>query len=106
MKSVLIVYNEIPYPLTHGGNIRVYYLLKELSRNYNITLLTLRNKPGYCNVVFAPCFLNEFFRKKWFIIYLIKATYLKFERLTLPFKSKLLKKHNYQTLLFFAAILM
>ena len=105
LKSMLIIYNELPYPLTFGGNIRVFHLLKELSKYYNVTLLTLLNKRNYlvssklkkfCNVIIAPCFVEEFLSKPSFIFYFFKSLYLKFERLFSPFKPRLSKNYNYQ----------
>jgi len=105
MKSILVVYNEIPYHLSHGGNIRVFYLLKELSRYYDVTLLALLNKRGYpipvalkklCNVIIAPCFVEDFLRNKGFLRYFTKAMYFKLERAFPLFKSKLLINYNYQ----------
>ena len=105
-KKILVIFNEIPCPLIHGGNIRVYHLLKELSKYYDVNLLALPSKRGhidlselkkFCKVIIAPCFIEEFFGKPSFFLYFIKAVYFKFERLLSPFKSKLLLNHNYQT---------
>lgn len=105
LKSMLIIYNEIPLPTIHGGNIRTWHLIKELSRYYNLTLLTLKNKRNYeipkelldyCNVIIAPSFIEDFFRESIlrFPKYLINTFYLKMIR-SLPFGNQLLKKHNY-----------
>src|SRR4030043_1080294 len=104
-KQILMVFNEIPYPPVHGGSLRVLNLLKELSKYYEVTLLTLPNKRGnfdlkelekVCKVILAPCFVEEFFKKPRFISYFTRAAYFKFERLFSPFKSKLVMNHNYQ----------
>lgn len=72
MASILIIYNEIPNERLNGGTIRVFYLLKELSRYHDITLLTIptsRNKKPdtrylkFCKeVILAPRFVEEFLR--------------------------------------------
>ena len=38
---LLVVSPVFPYPLIAGGRIRIYHLLKEMSRDFHITLLTL-----------------------------------------------------------------
>lgn len=105
-KSILIIHNEIPYPLTNGGNIRVFHLIKELSKYYKINLLTIPKERGYfnlnelkkyCNPTVATYFVEEFIKEPKFIQYFIKALYFKIERVISPFKSRLLKNHNYQT---------
>ncbi|MBP7832349.1 MAG: glycosyltransferase [Candidatus Levybacteria bacterium] len=72
MASILIIYNEIPNERHNGGTIRVFYLLKELSRYHDITLLTIptsrSEKPAtgylkFCReVILAPSFVEEFLR--------------------------------------------
>jgi len=39
--AVLVIYNEDPRTLCHGGNVRVHYLLTELAKSFDVTLLTL-----------------------------------------------------------------
>ncbi|HSW87855.1 MAG TPA: hypothetical protein VLG12_01710, partial [Candidatus Saccharimonadales bacterium] len=36
---ILIVSSYLPYPLTNGGHIRLYNLIKALSKKYKITLI-------------------------------------------------------------------
>lgn len=72
MASILVIYNEIPNERLNGGAIRVFYLLKELSRYHSITLLTLptsrSTKPNgsylkFCSeVILAPRFFEQFLR--------------------------------------------
>ncbi len=38
---LLVISPTFPYPLISGGKQRIYYVLRELSRNHEITLLTL-----------------------------------------------------------------
>ena len=37
--NILIVSSYLPYPLYSGGNVRLYNLLKELSKKHSITLI-------------------------------------------------------------------
>ena len=44
--KVLFITEKMPYPLNTGGNIRTYHILKGLSREHDITLLTTIDHPG------------------------------------------------------------
>ncbi|MBU3978734.1 glycosyl transferase family 1, partial [Patescibacteria group bacterium] len=37
--KILLISSYLPYPLFSGGQIRLYNLLKELSRNHRVTLI-------------------------------------------------------------------
>jgi len=102
-KSILLIYNELPIP-TFGGNIRVYYLLKELSKQLNVTLLVIPARReqrydksklnGICKVIFAPCFIEDVIDRN-FVNYFLRVSYYKCQSL-FQSKAKLILQHNYQ----------
>lgn len=42
--NILVVSSYLPFPLTSGGHIRLYNLLKELSKNHELTLVCEKRK--------------------------------------------------------------
>ena len=73
-KSFLIITNELPIDNSGGANIRNFHLVKELSKYYDITLLTtfpnknnikyLKDFEDICEVVTINSLFNNFFYKK------------------------------------------
>ena len=43
--KILFLSPTVPYPLTDGGRIRVYNLLKQIARDHEVTLLALETQP-------------------------------------------------------------
>jgi len=43
-RRILVVSPYLPYPLTHGGAVRMFYLARELSQRYDLLLVTFRER--------------------------------------------------------------
>ncbi len=103
MKKYLFITNQIP-DTNNGGNIRNFYLIKELSKYYDITLLTIPiERKGtfkeweikkYCEMIIAPLYIEDFLGKNIFLFffYFTYAIWLKVLRNLMP---NLKKDHNY-----------
>ncbi|MDP8259969.1 MAG: glycosyltransferase [Candidatus Gygaella obscura] len=50
-KTILMVTSFLPFPLNIGGRIRIYNLAKQLSKKYNVMLLSLIDKEEELNCV-------------------------------------------------------
>ena len=44
--NILFLSPTVPYPLTDGGRIRVYNLLKQIAQDHEVTLLALETQPS------------------------------------------------------------
>lgn len=44
--KILVIAPFIPWPLTHGGRIRLFHLLRELARRHEVTLVALAEESG------------------------------------------------------------
>ncbi len=49
-KSLLILTPRFPYPVIGGDRLRIYYVCKELSKNFDLTLLSLCDKKSDLNL--------------------------------------------------------
>lgn len=104
MKTMLIVHNEIP---TINHDQRTFYLIKELSKTFKITLLTIPyteykengsyELKKYCDIIFIPKTAEYYIRNKKFkrYAYKIKSKYNEFGRF-IKIISKLSYDHFYQ----------
>ncbi|EAV5858448.1 glycosyl transferase family 1, partial [Salmonella enterica] len=43
-KRILVLTPRYPFPVVGGDRLRIYKICKELSKNYNLTLLSLCDK--------------------------------------------------------------
>lgn len=104
MKSILFVHNEVP-SINH--DLRAFKQIKELSKNYEVTLLTIRHTEykdsaikiikKYCDIVFTPYSEKEikaknFLERRKFHIKKIYNKYSKF----LKKESNMIKDHSWQ----------
>jgi glycosyltransferase involved in cell wall biosynthesis len=72
--NILLIAPSFPYPLTHGGKIRVFNIIKHLSKTHKVSLVCLSDREvldfgplsEYCDdikvVVKEPQWLKEFMR--------------------------------------------
>jgi glycosyltransferase involved in cell wall biosynthesis len=71
--NILVIAPFMPWPLAHGGRIRLYHLVRELARQHRVTLVALAEEPAadtapleeFCRVVTVPHqpgFLPAFWR--------------------------------------------
>ena len=83
MKNILIISNCPPIG-QYGGDIRIFNMIKGLSKNNKVTLLSLRKKnqaedlsklKEFCEVVIAPSFAGEFLKESYFSF--IKIVFIK-----------------------------
>lgn len=107
MKSILLVYNDVPKENFYGGHIRAFNIIKGLSKRNKLTLLTrIKNKEDekyieklkdFCEIVVAPCSFNEFLKKGKieFLKYVLFSIGIKFKEL-LFFNPLLIRKNNHQ----------
>jgi polysaccharide biosynthesis protein PslH len=72
--NILFVSSNLPYPPNHGGNIRIFNLIKFLSRTHRITLLStvwkntgetehINALSGYCETI--PVIMDTGGMRKW-----------------------------------------
>jgi len=89
MKSILIIHNEIPTP---NRDQRSFYMIKELSKSYNVTFLVvpyseyndnaLERIKKYCKVMFVPYLRKDFVDTEMYkaLKFFIKSKYAKYSR--------------------------
>lgn len=57
--KILIVSHDIPYPLYYGANVRIFNLIKHISRHFEISLICMSDKKSVKNAEFLrPFFKN------------------------------------------------
>ncbi|MEI7810117.1 MAG: glycosyltransferase family 4 protein [bacterium] len=86
-KSFLIITNELPINNTGGANIRNFFFIKELSKYYNVTLLSFVGKKdkaqslsdleNICEVIIIPSFFGSYLFKIFLLRRNLKKILLK-----------------------------
>lgn len=100
--KILFISAVFPYPLHSGGQIRIYNLLKSLSKKHQITLLSfIRNeneKKLTGNLPFIPRIEIVFRGKVWRLEYLSKALFGDYPLLLASYDNELMRRKIYEEL--------
>lgn len=94
--KVLFVSAILPYPLLSGGQVRIYNLLKELSKHHEITLVSFIRSAGEYKYVRSLNFLKEtelvMRGKRYHPKYLIRAAVGKYPLLLTSYDIKAMRE--------------
>lgn len=68
-KHLLVLTSRFPYPLDKGDKLRIFHQIKELSKNYKITLFSVSDKnvdKEYVDILMKYCIEVHVTRLSWF----------------------------------------
>ena len=65
-KQILVLTPRFPFPVIGGDRLRIYKICKELSKHYDLTLLSLCDKRSTMNMIvkFLVVFTEYIFQRK------------------------------------------
>jgi len=96
-QKILIITNSIPYPLYFGGHVRIFNIIKQISKQCEITLVCMSDRKlvenakflqPYCqNVIIVPIVTDRNFIQKMSLLFNPKSWHLILKRFIMLLKG-------------------